>query len=387
MSVKDIDTYVENLRIDPNLQGVPIIVEHRSNNPKRDFLFVNKYQAKHIPTDPEDFFSQMSILADKVAAKIPDHSKVLVVGFAETATALGQFIAESLRNCVYYLQTTRELVPDAHFLFEFQEEHSHATQQYLYVCEDLPEFDYVLFVDDEITTGKTILNFISKFEEKYPGIRYGVATVCSWLSEENQQVFDDSGIQVFRLLEGEIRDTHAKMAISSVEPEPQFPETQGKTYNYNQIHVPIRGMFNYERAGHEINDPEWPLDVSVFNVIQELEPFHMDGEDILIMGAEEFMYVPLLVARDIGTECKVYTHSCSRSSIDVISNTQGIVRKHKLHSAYDPERTVYLYNTRKYDRVFVIVDTEPSEEFKRDICEIFSQHQVHSVNIYFVVIN
>ena len=47
-----INAYIDNIEYHANGLEDIIVVEKRLNNPKRDFLFVNKHQGKHIPTSP-----------------------------------------------------------------------------------------------------------------------------------------------------------------------------------------------------------------------------------------------------------------------------------------------------------------------------------------------
>ena len=62
-------------------------IAKRYNNPKRSYLLVNPLQAKHIPVSPAAALEMMGALGDQVAAKYPEAR--LVIGFAETATAIG----------------------------------------------------------------------------------------------------------------------------------------------------------------------------------------------------------------------------------------------------------------------------------------------------------
>ena len=146
-------------------------MEHRSNNPKRDYLFVNKIQCKHIPAKPSEMINMCYELANKVNERIEEigqlnrDDKILVVGFAETATAIAGFVADKLKYNNYLIRTTREDIDDAIPLLTFEEEHSHATTQMLFTHSGdlrlrLDKFKMVLFVEDEISTGNTICNFI-----------------------------------------------------------------------------------------------------------------------------------------------------------------------------------------------------------------------------------
>ncbi len=92
--------------------------------------------------NPSIFFLSFSITSTnelylEILKSNLQNKKILVIGFAETATALSEFIThqsiirEDL-NIVYHLQTTREDINTTINNIAFQEEHSHATNQKLY---------------------------------------------------------------------------------------------------------------------------------------------------------------------------------------------------------------------------------------------------------------
>ena len=172
-----------------------IKIAKRHNNTKREFLFVNTLLGKHIATDSNNAINLSTMLYKKLQTLFIENDwsnkKVLLVGFAETATALAQNIMiKSLRftnpNIVGYAQTTREnIINDKYVNIAFEEEHSHATTQKLYFDKNL-EYDIVIFVDDEITTGKTVLNFIDKFEKYQPNKQYIVASILNWQNNNDQ---------------------------------------------------------------------------------------------------------------------------------------------------------------------------------------------------------
>ena len=135
-------------------------IAKRENNPKRGYLVVNPLQGKHIPVSPSRALELFSALADTFTYDYRDE-RLLLVGFAETATAIGAQAAICAN--AKYIQTTRETIPDVEYLF-FSEEHSHATEQKL-VKDDIDaaadKIDRIIFIEDEVTTGKTILNIIN----------------------------------------------------------------------------------------------------------------------------------------------------------------------------------------------------------------------------------
>ena len=73
-----------------------IKIAKRHNNTKREFLFVNTLLGKHITTDAKDAINLSNMLYKKLQNMFITNNwsnkKVLLVGFAETATALAQNI-------------------------------------------------------------------------------------------------------------------------------------------------------------------------------------------------------------------------------------------------------------------------------------------------------
>ena len=102
-------------------------IAKRENNTKRNYLVVDPLQGKHIPVVPSKALDLFAALADTFREKYKDE-KLLLVGFAETATAIGAQAAITVG--ADYIQTTREVIPGVNYLF-FSEEHSHATEQKL----------------------------------------------------------------------------------------------------------------------------------------------------------------------------------------------------------------------------------------------------------------
>ena len=62
-------------------------IAKRENNTKRNYLVVDPLQGKHIPVQPSKALILFSSLADTFRKKYQDE-KLLLVGFAETATAI-----------------------------------------------------------------------------------------------------------------------------------------------------------------------------------------------------------------------------------------------------------------------------------------------------------
>lgn len=390
--LKEVDRYVSNIKEHSDFGIENITVEHRSNNPKRDFLFVNKKQCKHIPVSGADMVKMCQELAKLVNEKLANNTnvgdKVLVVGFAETATAIGNVVADSLCCESFVLQTTRENVPHSKQLLSFEEEHSHATTQKLLIrnTEDtdkfLNQFKYVLFVEDEISTGNTILNFIEEFDKVKQGMKFGVASVCNWQSVENQNKFKAKGIDTFALITGELKNADIKM---SNEQEPghyffdsakDYEKRTDKPIFVYRPRAKVFGseLFEEERLGHIAN-----RDLSkLYELVDEVLDRDKSIQSVRVIGTEEFMYIPIKVAEYIeNNKLKdVVCHSTTRSPIDKARTSafgcaDAIISKNKLTSLYEDERVTYLYNLDEFtDAVILITDGRMSDEVANEYYEM-----------------
>lgn len=175
-------------------------VARRENNNKRKYLVVNRLQGKHIPVKPCEALAMFRALADVVKGRF-GREKLLVIGFAETATAVGAAVAAELG--ADYMQTTREQISGVEYLY-FSEEHSHATEQKL-VKDDIDRVidavERIVFVEDEVTTGKTILNGINILKKRYPQkIKFGVVSILNGMDQTALDTYRGQDIALFWLV-------------------------------------------------------------------------------------------------------------------------------------------------------------------------------------------
>lgn len=350
----------------------------RHNNPKRDFLFVNTILGKHIAVQGRDALMMHRALGDKVyelfKEKGWENKKVLLVGFAETATALAQNIMfYSLKfkekfplNIVGYTQTTREELPSNQYTnIAFEEEHSHATSQKLYFDKEL-DYDVVLFVEDEITTGNTILNFISQFEKHQSGKDYAVASILNWQNDKDAKTFSEKGVEVAFLVRGKMKTEL-----------PSFSIKEGKEYDLYQDEV------NYKANLSLRNNPRLPMTVEEFSEyvtfgdnkdkeFSKLISLKDSKKKTLIIGTEENMFVPIFFAIIIDADVKATTRSPIESSLE---NGYPISSRLKLNSAYESGRVTYLYDMDLGDyEQFVIFVEEESPVFENELTKFLSTY-------------
>ncbi|MBY8877800.1 phosphoribosyltransferase [Actinacidiphila acidipaludis] len=151
-------------------------------NPKRAHLLVSHVLGKHVPQRPHVVYGHAFALGQRVRALLGDGpdgaAGAVVLGYAETATGLGHAVADGIGG-VPYLHSTRRAVPGVTPGGGFEEEHSHATG-HLLLPEDpalLGGHGPLVLVDDEFSTGRTILNTIGDLHARNPRPRYVVVAL------------------------------------------------------------------------------------------------------------------------------------------------------------------------------------------------------------------
>ncbi|MGV9573524.1 phosphoribosyltransferase domain-containing protein, partial [Streptomyces nigra] len=163
-------------------------------NPKRAHLLVSNVLGKHVPQSPSVVHGAGHALGRRVRDLLGDEdaAAAVVLGYAETATGLGHCVADGLGSAPY-LHSTRRPVPGVARAGGFEESHSHATSHLL-----LPEDPTLLvgdgplvLVDDEFSTGNTVLNTIRELHERYPRGRYVVVALVDMRSPADAGRLDD----------------------------------------------------------------------------------------------------------------------------------------------------------------------------------------------------
>lgn len=345
----------------------------RENNSKREYLFVNRYQGKHIPVSPEKVFKLFNELWNETKQHLNNNEKILIVSFAETATAIGEFICRNAikekYNISQYVQTARENINKNYRLFEFNEEHSHAMQQNLYFKDGIEDFDTVLFVEDEITTGKTIVNFIKEFNKILPNKKYVVTSFLNWQNEEslkNTKNFFNSIYLIKGYLKSNVPPINFSENLKLSFYERNIPHIERDTPLYNN---PRLGLKRKEIL--EMN----------FDTIKDLNI--EKNEKIMVIGTEEYMYYPLMLASLMERQDnKVLFRATTRSPIEA-NKEDGYEIKNgvKLPSIYNSQRPTYLYNIDiPCDKVFIVTDVFPHKYFEESMNKIFNGKVNYIIN-------
>lgn len=364
--VQDFVDITENLS-SFDVEDVVKICKRRNNN-KREYLFVNQYQGKHIPCSPSKIIEFFDNFVEILKQRLNPDERIMVVGFAETATGIAEYVSYKLKqdkkfskSMVYHLQTSRERYPDSYKLFDFNEEHSHAVNQCIYSQKSLPYYDRVLFIEDEITTGKTILNFIEKFKDINAKCKYTVASFLNWQNDDCINTYNSKGIDRVFMISGKIKgdlpslnsvvDNSFENYFDVYAGKPIYEIDSNKIFYLNMCNVDARIGVDSSVYKSQINNT---LDKAITQILSDITP----NDIVDVIGTEEYMFYPLMIAQDIESSigCKVTYHATTRSPI-VISNCQDYCIKNgiKLNSFYDDHRETYLYNLNDNVTVYVVI--------------------------------
>ena len=361
-------------------------IAKRENNTRRKYLVVNRLQGKHIPVSPKEALQMFRSLAELIKEAYPSE-RLLMVGFAETATAIGAAVAIECQAA--YMQTTREVIDGVDYLY-FSESHSHATEQKL-VKTDLDKIigktDRIIFIEDEVTTGNTILNIVRLIQKTYAKpFSFAVASILNGMNEEALENYKNLKIPVHYLVKT-AHDTYTEIAeqyqadgTCHICTKPQEKEVEQQKEVQQQIEMQqtkeaqqpievqeISGWINARRL-HTADTYKQACE-QLWQEIQQKYGYTKytketeTGRRILVLGTEEFMYPALYVGAKL--EEAGYTvrmHATTRSPIAVSKEEKyPLHTRYELASLYDKNRITFVYDLTEYEEVLVLTDAQKQE--------------------------
>jgi Phosphoribosyl transferase/TRSP domain C terminus to PRTase_2 len=375
-------------------------------NKKRSFLFISKVLGKHLPIEPNKGLLIAALLGARYLETVkginclekdrllslffldgPFHSSPfiaerhnpVIIGFAETATALGHAFFDCFEAAEFF-HTTREEISGEKPVIMFEEEHSHATSHRCYVSLEMIDHQReIILVDDEITTGNTALNIIKSIHEKFPRPSYTVISILDWRSEEYQQNFlrleQELGIKinVVSLLSGHVEIRQLKElenrtnkagaarrggSIEVVHLGSYFTASSFSSRDQLDGHP-----YLYETGRFGLKASENFLVHEKISKAADFLRQKRKGNRTLCLGTGEFMYLPMKLAAEMGRG--VYYQSTTRSPI-YIENEEGYGAKFGVNFP-NPENEIishFVYNIppNHYDELFLFFEREVSEE-------------------------
>lgn len=405
-------------------------------NKKRSFLFVSKVLGKHIPIDPKKGILTGALLANRymetvkgvetgrweelLSAFLKDTTdfsdkpfideKVnpIIIGFAETATALGHAFFQYFQKADFF-HTTREQIADIEPVITFEEEHSHATSHRCYVDESILRNNReIILVDDEMTTGKTNINIIRSIHERFPRKTYTVVSILDWRSDENVRVYDELekelGIVIHSvsLLKGKMNASgnpsikerslideewnDYSPVISPMVVDEIFPgkltimDYSSETLAGKVKKIPFlqgTGRFGLSSTSNKLLNQE----------LKEIGKFlahQRSGEKTLCLGTGEFMYLPMKLASFMGSG--VHFHSTTRSPIYVEKReTYGAQYGLSFQNPEDKEIAQYVYNIppNEYDELFLFYERAISAEELQPFLNELKKTKINHVKVLF----
>ncbi|MFF1460932.1 phosphoribosyltransferase [Streptomyces sp. NPDC058330] len=353
-------------------------------NPKRAHLLVSNVLGKHVPQRPSVVHGAGHELGERVRDLLGETEarRAVVVGYAETATGLGHAVADGL-GVAPYLHSTRRPVEGVAQAGGFEEAHSHATSHLL-----LPERPDLLsapdrgaplvLVDDEFSTGNTVLNTIRALHERYPRDRYVIVALVDMRSEADRgklAVFaEEIGARVdlvtrargtVRLPDGVLEKGVALVASHDGHPPSAEPEPRGDRP------VPVRVELGWPAGvpdgGRHGFTPvhRAALEAALPDMAARLADALDGARRVLVLGFEELMYAPLRLgtALEDATTAEVRYSTTTRSPVLAVDDPGYAIRTRLVFPAHDDpadgpgERYAYNVAGGGFDAVVAVVDS------------------------------
>ncbi|MDX3666455.1 phosphoribosyltransferase [Streptomyces europaeiscabiei] len=358
-------------------------------NPKRAHLLVSNVLGKHVPQSPAVVHGHGFALGRRVRELLgaAGARTAVVLGYAETATGLGHSVADGVGEAPY-LHSTRRPVEGVHQAGGFEESHSHATSHLL-----LPEDPTLLagrgplvLVDDEFSTGNTVLNTIRALHERYPRKWYVVVALVDMRSAADQgrlaEFAREIGARVdlvatakgtVRLPEGVLEKGQA--LVAEYEAASAGPAGKGGASQVTPVDLgwpaglPDGGRHGFTPA-HRAR-LESALPAMAARLAAALPP---GARRVLVLGFEELMYAPLALARELerlvegtaneaGQGPEIRFSTTTRSPVLAVDDPGYAIRSRIVFPAHDDpadgpgERYAYNVAGGGFDAVVAVVDS------------------------------
>lgn len=393
------DIKLDVIRNDFNLDINKVLgVAKRDNNKKRNFLFVTTLLGKCLISNADicratgflladllygsKSFNQnvivnaikenrsSEVLKEELKKAVKTDENVFVMGFAETATGLGMSVASAIEDS-YYIHTSRESINDVKSIFDFEEEHSHATthQCYLKNMDKLKNADKIILVDDEITTGNTCLNLIKELKKISKAKSFAILTIFDWRNQLYRDKYNDFikeynvNIEVHSIMSGHVTSLNNNVYYQDKEKDYKslYKSERIDTYNIENSHF----ISNTPYGKKSFNKHSGLFGVSyddmmtLENESKEIANYLLskyDGKKILILGHGENIYIPSRIASYVSNDLNIQT--TTRSPLITEKNTIIDCRV-----KFEFEGVVYyLYNVdeieNNYDVAIMITDSD-----------------------------
>ena len=356
-------------------------------NPKRAFLFVSKVLGRHIPVAPGTMRHAFTDLANLVPDDLPE--PILVIGMAETAVGLSAGVHQALQTRypnALLLNSTRHSQHNKDntetLLTTFSEDHSHASQHLIYQSADtvtqaqLLASKTLIMVDDEASTGNTCVNVVTALRNA--GLteleQVHLTTLVDWSLNQNQAQADvDDNISArlpnidfhrHHLLSGAWTWTDAPnpepITMPSVDTTEAGSYALGDTGNWGRF--PTLDSTD----GFAFYLTKFQAAFNLFNQRAQFEKEQFDNEQlpkrILVLGSNEFVWLPFLLAEWLETQTQNATVKFSALTRSPIALGGAITTMLSFSDNYGLGMTNFAYNVEPSDWDLIVLCVETSAD-------------------------
>ena len=356
-------------------------------NPKRAFLFVSKVLGRHIPVAPGTMRHAFTDLANLVPDDLPE--PILVIGMAETAVGLSAGVHQALQTRypnALLLNSTRHSQHNKNntetLLTTFSEDHSHASQHLIYQSADtvtqaqLLASKTLIMVDDEASTGNTCVNVVTALRNA--GLteleQVHLTTLVDWSLNQNQAQADvDDNISA-RLPNIEFHRHHllsgAWQWTDAPNPEPitmpSVDTTEAGSYALGDTGNWGRFPTLDSTDGFAFYLTKFQAAFNLFNQQAQSEKEQFDNEQlpkrILVLGSNEFVWLPFLLAEWLETQTQNATVKFSALTRSPIALGGAITTMLSFSDNYGLGMTNFAYNVEPSDWDLIVLCVETSAD-------------------------
>ncbi|MEU1281929.1 phosphoribosyltransferase [Streptomyces sp. NPDC005805] len=396
----------------PELLGLAL-----RRNPKRAHLLVSNVLGKHVPQSPAVVRGAGQELGARVRDLLgpAEAARAVVLGYAETATGLGHAVADGI-GAVPYLHSTRRPVDGVAPAGGFEEAHSHATSHLL-----LPEDPDLLagpgplvIVDDEFSTGNTVLNTVRDLHARFPRDRYVIVALVDMRGAADRARFAAFAAEIgarmdlvatasgtVTLPEGVLAKGQALVAAQEAAGAGAGASGAGASGPGSASGAGASGGPGSASGAGASGGPgsadaagpaggcvrvalDWPagvpdggrhgftpahrraLDTALPAMARVLADAVGDARRVLVLGSEELMYAPLRLAaalEDAGAVPEVRYSTTTRSPVLAVDDPGYAIRTRLVFPSHDDpadgpgERYAYNVAGAGFDAVVAVVDS------------------------------
>jgi adenine/guanine phosphoribosyltransferase-like PRPP-binding protein len=369
-------------------------------NPKRAHLLVSNVLGKHVPQLPSVVHGAGYELGERVRALLgaPEARRAVVLGYAETATGLGHAVADGLRDAPY-LHSTRRPVTGVEQAGGFEESHSHATSHLLLpedgeLLKGGAERSTLVLVDDEFSTGNTVLNTIRALHALHPRERYVIVALVDMRSADDRERLTAFAAEIGARVDLVTRSTGTVTLPDGVLERGQALVAAQEAEQADQAEYLAKAIEGAAPAPVTRVDLDWPAGVPdggrhgftpTHRAALEAElPAMADRiaaalsggaaadrgqapRRILVLGFEELMYAPLRLGTALeaalGADAEVRYSTTTRSPVLAVDDPGYAIRTRLVFPAHDDpadgpgDRYAYNVAGAGFDAVVAVVDS------------------------------